>query len=109
MPKVVSQPRVVSIDPTMQASHHAHVIQVSDEATRRSSAVMVVRETPPQAKPAEALAVAQASVPQPATVAPVAAAPAPAGDSVRRVSLDNAPDAGLPSVKQSSPKFVFAN
>ena len=41
MPKVVSQPRVVSIDPTMQASHHAHIIQVSDEATRRSSAASI--------------------------------------------------------------------
>jgi hypothetical protein len=122
MPKVVQPlPRIVSGQPSMQAAHHAHIIQVSDDATRRSSAVMVTH--PPEAAmqpPAQALAQAQASVPQPAAAAtpaaPVAAAPAavanipaPAGDSLRRVSLDNTTGAVLPSGQQASPKFVFAN
>ena len=114
MPKVVEQqPRIVrAATPAMQTSQHARVIQVSDAAARRSSAVMVVSE-----QPAQALAVAEASVAQPSMApentpvpAPAAApAPAPAGDSVRRVSLDNTGAAVLPSVKQASPKFVFAN
>ena len=104
LPKIVQQPRVVTLQPAMQASHRARVIQVSDSTSRRSSPVMVVSPQPPAAAlqpPAEALAVAEASVPQPAAQ--------PVGDSVRRVSLDNSAQPVLPSEKQSSPKFVFAN
>lgn len=107
-PRIVKQqtpPRVVTM-PKMQASNRARVIQVGDEIAKRNSPVMVVREIPE--KPAEALAVAEASVPQPAA----AAAPvvqSTAGDSVRRVSLDNTAQPVLPSGSPSGPKFVFAN
>lgn len=125
MPKTVApMPRVVSGQPVMQPSQHAHIIKVSDEATRRSSPVVVANPTAPTAvqTPAQALAVADAAVAQPAAaaVAPAAyAAPTPPatvaiapvlqGDSVRRVSLDNSASPVLPSGQQPSPKFVFAN
>ncbi len=127
-PKVVQQlTRVVTMPPAMQNSHHARVISVSDAVARRSSAVMVVHEKPetPVAPlgvagvqpPGQALDSAQSSVPQPVAATATytatgalpttpAAAPVAAGDSVRRVNLDNQPEPVLPSVK---PKFVFAN
>ena len=120
-PKVVAEikPRVINTTRPMKESRRARVIQVGGNEARTRSEVLVVRANPTPA-------VALQPVTQPVTVAdatpilaPTAAvamaAPAPAvqqaprnlaGDSVRRVSLDNSAATG---VAVNGPKFVFAN
>jgi hypothetical protein len=98
---VSGAPRIITTVKPMQEARHVRVIQVND-ALRQHSEVMVVRPsapTPPSA-PAAPVAVADA------TPAP---APSPVGDSVRRVSLDNASNSALGASKPAGPKFVFAN
>ncbi len=114
LPRVVaeSKPRVINTVRPMQESRRARVIQVSDARTR--SEVMVVKApTAPAAPvaPSAPVTVASATTTSAPTLPVNTAAISPAveaGDSVRRVSLDNTASAAVP-VGASGPKFVFAN
>ena len=105
MPTVV----VAANSRVMAEPRKSRVIQVRDMSTRNKGEVMVVRATPsaPVAEQAP-IAVAQApvAVAEAAPVAPLSI-PVAAGDSVRRVNLDNRASSGVP--KATSSTFVFAN
>ncbi len=102
LPKVIAEkPRVIASAKPMEQAHRARVIQVSD-APRSRSEVLVVRATPSTPAP---LAVADASDSAARATPAVDTGRMDGGDSVRRVSLDNA----SPSAQAASPKFVFAN
>lgn len=80
------------------STHNVRVIKVA-ESTRRTSDVMVVRPAPsPVAEPDVKLATA-------APITPAVAVEQPAGDSVRRVSLESS----TPTSNSGGTRFVFAN
>jgi hypothetical protein len=89
------KPRIVGVS-RMAEAKRARVIQVSDVPKRRASEVVVVRA--PSA-PVTPVTVAEA--------APLVDSNPPAGNSIRRVSLDNSAGSGV--ANSANPQFVFAN
>lgn len=101
---VAVKPAVVTTSPAMAAPRKARVISVRDSApTRRSGEVLIVRATPSQPP------LTVASNYQPASDTLPVASTVPAGDSIRRVSLDNGASKGVAVAPAGGPKFVFAN
>lgn len=93
--KAETKPRVVGVS-RMPESKRARVIQVSDSPKNRANEVVVVR--------APSAPVAPVTV---ADAAPIADTSTPAGNSIRRVSLDNSSNSGV--ANSAGPQFVFAN